>query len=96
MEYVVCYSITSGKEGNMFRFILLPLLLICIAVIFSACCRAKREKQPSMPSNAVLIDVRSVEEFNAGANAFDSTKALKQVGGGLTIDDLPYGKRGGN
>ena len=38
----------------------------------------------------------SFKEFNAGANAFDSTKALKQVGGGLTIDDLPYGKRGGN
>ena len=53
----------------MFRFILLPLLLICIAVVFSACCRAKLKKQPSMPSNAVLIDVRSVEEFNAGAIA---------------------------
>ena len=38
----------------------------------------------------------SFKEFNDGASAFDSTKALKQVGEGLTVDDLPYSKRGGN
>ena len=50
--------------------------------------------------NTVFLDGHarslSFKEFNDGANAFDSTKALKQVGGGLTVDDLPYSKRGGN
>ena len=51
-------------------------------------------------SNVCFLDGHakslSFKEFNNGANAFDSTKALKQVGNGLTVDDLPYSKRGGN
>jgi phage shock protein E len=53
----------------MLKFIFLPLFLICLAVVFSACCRIKKGNVPAMPSNAVLIDVRSVEEFSAGALA---------------------------
>ena len=36
----------------------------------------------------------SFKEFNDG-DSFNTAKALKQVGGGKTVDDLPYGKRGG-
>ena len=68
----------------MFKFILLPLLLICAAVILSACCRSKKENIPAMPSNAVLIDVRSVEEFNAGALAGAINIPHTEIGGKIS------------
>ena len=49
--------------------------------------------------NVAFLDghVRSVSfrEFNDG-DSFNTAKALKQVGDGQTVDDLPYSKRGGN
>ena len=49
--------------------------------------------------NVTFLDghARSVgfREFNDG-DSFNTAKAMKQVGGGKTVDDLPYGKRGGN